>query len=654
MLREQPLVSIVVPVYNQEAYLDSSVKAILHQTYRNIEVILVNDGSTDGSSAKLQYFDEKDDRVVVIDKSNGGLIDATITGIRHASGEYIAFVDPDDYVGTDYIANFVQALDPNTDVVAAGFYHDDRHRLKAFPLKEDKVYKGADISVLREHLLNPDKGSNISSYLSVSRWNKMYRTSCVKNIANKFEQYKGITLGEDTIFTYLILLECNCVRTLSLVNSYYYNVASSGSMMKNSASAKHQTNAAKAQKAFARLLVDSGLDTLQADILYYFLIESLLTRLLASRDRRQFISVYGKLRKEQSYMRAVKSLLRKGCSRRELVVMNARVLLSPGLYYWLMVSGKSSAKKVRDSLGFVKSDIGSLRSYGIHYTRRMISYRKKRNNAFDDIENWLPEIEKRVMPMLSPFIGKVTDLEACPVENNVFVFWWDGFDSAPAIVRECLDSVKRTHPDASIIELSKNNYEQFTDIDVRIRQGFADGDISVQTFSDILRFNVLKNNGGTWVDATLYFAGPYDLTAGLIDKSFESLNCNTTPDFLKYDGYSSTWTGFFIAARKHSLFVTAMDAVFKEYFLKYGEYPIYLFIDAVFMICLKHGLDGDVLNRIHKSSGYLFEMIALMRQPYHRTYLSRLSTNPQKLSWFFNESEVPSDSVYKHLFSNRV
>lgn len=646
----QPLVSVVVPVYNQEMYLESSVNAILHQSYRQLEIILVNDGSTDTSTEKLHDFAVEDSRVLVIQKENGGLVDATIAGIRQASGQYIVFMDPDDYIGSDYIANFVQALDLDTDVVAAGFYHDDRHMLTAFSLKEDRIYKGEEISFLRRHLLDPVEGSAISSYLFVSRWNKMYRTSCAKNVADKFEEYKDISLGEDTIFSYLMLLECTCVKTLKLVNSYYYNIASSTSMMKNTATIRHISNARKVRSAFGDLLTSTGEDRVQADLLYYFLIESLLTRLLSIRDRGQFIHVYREVRKERSYMEAVMLLLRKASSRREFIVMHAKALLSPHIYYALMTSGKSKAKRLRGFISGLRSDLKNVRLHGVHYARKAIFFRRNRDTAFVDLERQLPELERRIIPMLTPFIGKSTNLEECPVSHKVFVFWWDGFDSAPDIVRTCLKSVRRTHPDDEIIELSKSNYEKYTDIDIRIRDGFARGDISVQTFSDILRFNVLKNNGGTWVDATLYFSAPYDLTLRLSDKSFESMNCVTTPNFLKYKGASSTWTGFFIAARKNSLFVTAMDSIFKEYFLKYGKYPIYLFIDAVFMICLRQGLDNNVLNCIHKNPGYLFELTSLLGEPFRQAYLSRLANTPQKMSWFYDASGTCEDSVYDRVF----
>lgn len=97
------LISVVVPVYNVKKYLSKCVDTIIHQTYKNIEIILVDDGSTDGSGAKCDEYQKIDSRIKVIHKQNGGLSDARNVGIKNATGKYITFVDSDDYVEYDYI-----------------------------------------------------------------------------------------------------------------------------------------------------------------------------------------------------------------------------------------------------------------------------------------------------------------------------------------------------------------------------------------------------------------------------------------------------------------------------------------------------------------------------------------------------------------------
>ena len=104
-------ISVIVPIYNQEQYLNKSISSIINQKYDNLEIILINDGSTDSSIQIIDDFALKDSRIKVFSKSNGGLVDATIYGINQATGEYIAFLDPDDYIGPLYLWDLLSQMD---------------------------------------------------------------------------------------------------------------------------------------------------------------------------------------------------------------------------------------------------------------------------------------------------------------------------------------------------------------------------------------------------------------------------------------------------------------------------------------------------------------------------------------------------------------
>ena len=105
-----PLVSVVIPVYNVESYLHECVTSVVEQTYTNIEIILVDDGSTDSSGTLCDEFALSDSRICVFHKENGGLSDARNYGIRRSHGSLISFIDSDDYVSPDYIMHLYQAL----------------------------------------------------------------------------------------------------------------------------------------------------------------------------------------------------------------------------------------------------------------------------------------------------------------------------------------------------------------------------------------------------------------------------------------------------------------------------------------------------------------------------------------------------------------
>ena len=103
-------ISIIVPIYNMEKYLNKGVNSIINQSYENLEIILVNDGSTDDSLNICNKFKKKDKRVVVLKKENGGLSSARNYGIEHANGKYISFVDADDYIEKDYIEKLYNCI----------------------------------------------------------------------------------------------------------------------------------------------------------------------------------------------------------------------------------------------------------------------------------------------------------------------------------------------------------------------------------------------------------------------------------------------------------------------------------------------------------------------------------------------------------------
>lgn len=112
------LISIVVPVYNVENYLDRCVKSIIAQVYTNIEIILVDDGSSDNSGKICEKWKEKDKRIIVIHKKNGGLSSARNAGIEIAKGKYIAFVDSDDYISKNMYSELYRVLKQNNSDIA--------------------------------------------------------------------------------------------------------------------------------------------------------------------------------------------------------------------------------------------------------------------------------------------------------------------------------------------------------------------------------------------------------------------------------------------------------------------------------------------------------------------------------------------------------
>ncbi len=116
---ESALITIIVPIYNVAVYMDRCVDSILHQTYKRLEVILVDDGSTDGSAEKCDQWAQRDERIRVIHQENAGLSMARNAGLEVMTGEYVAMVDGDDYIGIDYVKSLLAAIERHHAAIAA-------------------------------------------------------------------------------------------------------------------------------------------------------------------------------------------------------------------------------------------------------------------------------------------------------------------------------------------------------------------------------------------------------------------------------------------------------------------------------------------------------------------------------------------------------
>lgn len=199
----EPLVTIVVPVYKVEKYLNECVDSILRQSYKNFELILVNDGSPDRCGGICEDYKKKHSNIQVIHKANGGLSDARNAGIRVAKGEYITFVDSDDYISDDYLEKLVSAAVANDADFVQGQY--TRSEFTADAAKEVKVFKPEEAF---RKLLTWDT-------VTVYAWAKLYRLNLFKNI-----EYPVGRLNEDCCTTYKLILRSN--KVVCIENEIYY------------------------------------------------------------------------------------------------------------------------------------------------------------------------------------------------------------------------------------------------------------------------------------------------------------------------------------------------------------------------------------------------------------------------------------------------
>lgn len=639
-------VSVIVPIYNQQSYLNESIPSILEQSYQDLEILLVNDGSTDDSPELIRSFARQDSRIRIIEKENGGLVDATLAGINAATGAYICFLDPDDLIGKDYVKTFMDHMTEACDFVAAGFYYENKGVLRPYRLREDRSYSAQELRHMSDCFLYEAGNPEISNRFFISRWNKLYRASLVKKVAEEFGRCRGISLGEDTIFTYLMLHFAAGGRTIARPNSYYYNVGNQNSMMKSGQIDPYLQKSRAVYALFKVLTERFGTSDTQAYALYYHLVDALYQRALAG-GAEQFTQLWDALGKDEIYRAAKQMMELPPASRLGAIKRRLKDSVHTPQQYLAMQKTIGGLRQVRQDLQKRRDHwtfwLDKCRQKGPIQAHRLLNFQRNRENAFAEMNSLLPEMEKRILPLLQPWLEQKTDLAACPVENNIFVFWWDGFASAPEIVRTCLDSIRRYHPGCNVIPIDRNNYRQYTDIDPVIIRDFEKDKISVQTFSDILRFNLLKNNGGIWIDSTIFFHRELNLLRDLGNKPFTTLAFSTSADFLHYGDEVCSWSGYFIASRKGSVFVRAVDEVFRKYYLKYRSYTTYFFIDIVLMICKKHHLDGDALRSPVYVNRSMFAMGALLGQEFDQSVIDYIQI-PQKLTW--NVGEISKDNTF--------
>lgn len=213
---DQPKVTVVLPIYNVEKYLDRCVESVTSQTYGNLEIILVDDGSPDGCPAMCDNWAKRDHRIKVVHKANAGLGMARNTGLDNATGEYIFFFDSDDYVSPAIVEKCVGSAEENSsDAVIFGYcnaYEDGRE--EKIPLKlTKKLFQDGEI---RDTLL-PGMYTYKMGF-GISAWGKMYRVKTLLDSGVRFRSEREI-ISEDAYFALEFYSQ---VHTVSIVDDYLY------------------------------------------------------------------------------------------------------------------------------------------------------------------------------------------------------------------------------------------------------------------------------------------------------------------------------------------------------------------------------------------------------------------------------------------------
>lgn len=204
----KPKFSIIVPIYKVEQYLEKCVHSLLNQTYRNIEIILVDDGSPDNCPKICDEFGELDNRVVVIHKDNGGLSDARNKGLEIAQGEYIMFVDSDDYIKTNACEQFVEFIQQGYDILIGDACIEGGSANIEHIEKTETVYTGEG------YLLT----ALTAGKMPMAAWLNVYRKKFLEDNELRFKYGR---LHEDEEFTPRAFLKAEKVHYTGIVFYHY-------------------------------------------------------------------------------------------------------------------------------------------------------------------------------------------------------------------------------------------------------------------------------------------------------------------------------------------------------------------------------------------------------------------------------------------------
>ena len=209
-----PLISVIIPIYKVEQYINECVDSVVRQTYTNIEIILVDDGSPDKCPQMCDDWSKKDGRIKVLHKENGGLSSARNAGLRVASGEYISFVDSDDFIAATAIESLYNGICMDEDVAVSSGRIYRLLDSECSPFRKDWEADRSRKLSARDFLLKA-----MDLRISFTVWNKLYRRSLFENVS-----FKEGRNNEDTLFTYDVCreMERNGLAVMDIPDYVYY------------------------------------------------------------------------------------------------------------------------------------------------------------------------------------------------------------------------------------------------------------------------------------------------------------------------------------------------------------------------------------------------------------------------------------------------
>ncbi len=276
-------ISVIIPVYKVEQYLNRCVESVVNQTYKNLEIILVDDGSPDNCPKMCDAWAKKDDRIKVIHKINGGLSDARNAGLDIATGDYVTFLDSDDTIMPDF-SDACMSIAKTTDILKSDFVGN----------KTKMIY------------LYVANGKRYKINYQISACGKVYRVEFLKNNSIKFK--KGL-YHEDVDFSLRVLLAKPNIQE-SNVNFYYYNTETQGSITREINNEKYKKRIVDTMQIIHDIDNEFGLNKNQLKYCSIFLYNALKLAINIT-DENLFYETVAEIEKNKKLFRMPNSIKNK-------------------------------------------------------------------------------------------------------------------------------------------------------------------------------------------------------------------------------------------------------------------------------------------------------------------------------------------------------
>lgn len=351
---QQLKISVIVPVYNVEKYLKQCLDSIVNQTYKNLEIIIVNDGTKDNSMKIVEEY-LQDKRIKVINKENGGLSSARNIGIKEATGDYISFIDSDDYISLNMYEDLVKNIN-GEDIIIFNYSRLDDKTKK---IVKNKYIKNNKMIILDKKL------NYLYSRIELVCWNKIYKATFIKEKKINFLEI----VNEDVFWNIEVFYSAESVKILNQ-DYYYYRINRSDSItakgkIKNSKDFLLQKESYKVIISNLNNLIENNLENYSLGRILYLLLEKELYN-AKLRNEVEF-------KKIDLYLKKYLQLQKKDEIEKEILIERVRELI-----------GSSNTKKIFN-LSIIESYYWKQKVFNINLLRKVLC--KKIKNILNKLKN---------------------------------------------------------------------------------------------------------------------------------------------------------------------------------------------------------------------------------------------------------------------------